>query len=103
MTNGGSPGAPSMRIDVLTLFPRMIEGPLRESLLGKAVARGLADVRVHDLRDHAGDRRQVDDYSFGGGPGMVIKPEPVFEAGAALGADDKRVTLLSAAGRRVDQ
>ena len=93
-----------MRIDVLTIFPGIIEGPLRESLLGKAVAVGVLDVRVHDIRDHTADRhRQVDDEPFGGGPGMVMKAEPVFRAVEALGEGPKRVILLSPAGRRLDQ
>ena len=92
-----------MRVDVLTIFPGIPESPLRESLLGKAVERGLLDVRVHDIRDHAEDRRMVDDTSFGGGPGMVMKPEPVFAAVDALGPGRKRCILLSPAGRRLDQ
>jgi tRNA (guanine37-N1)-methyltransferase len=96
--------APALRVDVLTLFPGIFEGPLEESLLGKAVASGLVDVRVHDIRDHAHDRhRQVDDYGFGGGPGMVMKPEPIFEAVASLGDESKRILLLSPAGRKFDQ
>ena len=93
-----------MRIDLLTIFPGIFEGPLRESLLGKAVASGLLDVRVHDIRDHTiGRHRQVDDYSFGGGPGMVMKPEPIFAAVEALGEGPKRCILLSPAGKRLDQ
>jgi tRNA (guanine37-N1)-methyltransferase len=93
-----------MRIDVLTIFPRIFEGPLRESLLGKAIAGGILDVRIHDIRDHTTDRhRQVDDYSFGGGPGMIMKPEPIFAAVEALGEGSKRCLLLSPAGRRLDQ
>ncbi len=93
-----------MRIDVLTIFPAIFESPLRESLLGKAIADGVLAVRVHDVRDHTTDRhRQVDDESYGGGPGMVMKPEPVFAAVEALGEGDKRVLLLSPAGRRLDQ
>ena len=93
-----------MRIDVITLFPGIFEGPLRESLLGRAIARGQVDVRVHDLREHAHDpHRTTDDYSFGGGPGMVMRPEPVFEAVESLEDGDRRVILLSPAGRRLDQ
>jgi len=92
-----------VRVDVLTIFPGIPESPLRESLLGKAVERGHLDVRVHDIRDHAEDRRMVDDTSFGGGPGMVMKPEPVFAAVDALGPGRKRCILLSPAGRRLDQ
>ena len=93
-----------MRVDVLTIFPGILEGPLRESLLGKAIDAGVVDVRVHDIRDHATDRhRQVDDEPFGGGPGMVMKPEPIFAAVESLGEGPKRVILLSPAGRRLDQ
>ena len=70
-----------MRIDVVTIFPGIFESPLRESLLGRAIEAGLLDVRVHDLRDYTMDRHKVvDDMPFGGGPGMVLKPEPVFAA-----------------------
>ena len=93
-----------MRVDVLTIFPGIFEGPLRESLLGKAIVAGLLDVRVHDIRDFATDRhRQVDDEPFGGGPGMVMKPEPVFAAVESLGPGERRTILLSPAGRRLDQ
>jgi len=93
-----------VRIDVLTIFPGIFESPLRESLLGKAIDKGVLDVRVHDIRDHTSDKhRQVDDESYGGGPGMVMKPEPVFAAVEALEPDPKRVLLLSPAGRRLDQ
>jgi tRNA (guanine37-N1)-methyltransferase len=93
-----------VRIDVFTIFPGIFESPLRESLLGKAVDGGLLDVRIHDLRDATTDRhRQVDDESYGGGPGMVMKPEPIFAAVEALGAGSKRALLLSPAGRRLDQ
>lgn len=93
-----------MRIDVFTIFPEILEGPLRASLLGKAIESRVVDVRVHDLRAFATDRhRQVDDESYGGGPGMVMKPEPVFAAVESLGAGGMRVVLLSPAGRRLDQ
>ena len=93
-----------MRIDVVTIFPGIFESPLRESLLGRAIGAGLLDVRVHDLRDSTSDKhRQVDDESHGGGPGMVLKPEPVFAAVESLGAGERRTLLLSPAGRRLDQ
>jgi tRNA (guanine37-N1)-methyltransferase len=95
---------PRLRVDVLTIFPGIFEGPLRESLLGKAIADGVIDVHVHDIRDFATDKhRTTDDTSFGGGPGMVMKAEPIFTAVDALGPDPKRVVLLSPAGRRFDQ
>ena len=95
---------PLIRFDILTLFPGIFDGPLRESLLGRAIESGLVDVQLHDIREHAHDKhRQVDDYGFGGGPGMVMKPEPIFEAMASLGEGDKRIIVLSPAGRRLDQ
>jgi tRNA (guanine37-N1)-methyltransferase len=93
-----------MRIDILTLFPGFFHSPLREALLGRAAAAGLLDVRVRDIREHTHDRhRTADDAPFGGGPGMVMKPEPVFEAVESLGPDRRRLLLLSPAGRRLDQ
>jgi tRNA (guanine37-N1)-methyltransferase len=93
-----------VRIDILTIFPGIFEGPLRESLLGKAVASGLLDIRVHDIREHSVDsHRQVDDEPYGGGPGMVMQAEPIFRAVEALGDGDRRLILLSPAGRRLDQ
>ncbi|MGZ5348741.1 MAG: tRNA (guanosine(37)-N1)-methyltransferase TrmD [Actinomycetota bacterium] len=93
-----------MRIDVFTIFPGIFESPLRESLLGKAVAGGLLDIRVHDLREWTSDpHRKVDDASFGGGPGMVMQAQPIFDAVESLDPDRGRVLLLSPAGRRLDQ
>ncbi|MEX1047216.1 MAG: tRNA (guanosine(37)-N1)-methyltransferase TrmD [Actinomycetota bacterium] len=93
-----------MRVDILTIFPDIFESPLKASLLGKALEAGTVDVRVHDIRDHAADKhRQADDEPFGGGPGMVLKPGPVFEAVESLGEGDKRAIVLSPAGRRFDQ
>jgi tRNA (guanine37-N1)-methyltransferase len=92
-----------MRIDVFTIFPEYLEGPLGTSLLGRAREQGLVDVRVHDPRAHATDaHRSVDDTPFGGGAGMVMTPEPLFAAVEAV--DPPRpLLLLSAAGRRFDQ
>jgi tRNA (guanine37-N1)-methyltransferase len=93
-----------VRIDVFTIFPGIVEGPMRESLLGKAIEAGVVDVRVHDIRASATDKhRQVDDEPYGGGPGMVLKPEPVFAAVESLGEGTKRVIVLSPAGRRLEQ
>jgi tRNA (guanine37-N1)-methyltransferase len=93
-----------VRIDILTIFPGILKGPLRESLLGKAMAAGLLDIRVHDIRDHSADpHRQVDDEPFGGGPGMVMQAEPIFRAVVALGEGGRRLILLSPAGRRLEQ
>ncbi len=92
-----------MRIDVFTIFPDYLAGPVDASLLGRARARGLLDVRVHDVRDWTDDpHRSVDDTPFGGGAGMVMTPGPLFAAVEAV--DPPRpLLLLAAAGRRFDQ
>lgn len=93
-----------MRVDIFTIFPGIFESPLRESLLGRAIEAGILDVRIHDIRDFTVDKhRQVDDEPFGGGPGMVMKPEPIFAAVESLGPERGRTILLSPAGRRLDQ
>ncbi|MCZ7536709.1 MAG: tRNA (guanosine(37)-N1)-methyltransferase TrmD [Acidimicrobiia bacterium] len=92
-----------MRIDVFSIFPEYLAGPLGASLLGRAVAGGVLDVRVHDVRGWAADRhRTVDDAPFGGGAGMVMTPGPLFEAVEAV-EPVRPLYLLSAAGRRFDQ
>lgn len=92
-----------MRIDVFTLFPGLIDGFCSDSLLGKARGNGLLDLRLHDPRDHTTDvHRTVDDAPFGGGAGMLMKPEPLFESVEA--ADPPRpLFLLGPGGRRFDQ
>ena len=94
-----------MRIDVVTIFPEYFAGPLDAALLGKARANGILDITVRDLRAHATDKhRSVDDEPFGGGPGMVMKPEPWFAAIEAIdGWESARRILLTPAGRRFDQ
>jgi tRNA (guanine37-N1)-methyltransferase len=93
-----------MRIDVITLFPEMFEGPLRESILGRARDRGLLELALHDLRDYATDRhRVVDDAPYGGGAGMVLKPEPIVSAIHDLRGDDGHVILLTPQGQLFDQ
>jgi tRNA (guanine37-N1)-methyltransferase len=96
-----------MRVDVITLFPEMFDAPLGTSMIGRAIERGLLDVHLHDLRDWTHDKhRTVDDYPFGGGPGMVMKPEPLYESVEAVqGLADKRafVVFLTPAGRVFDQ
>jgi tRNA (guanine37-N1)-methyltransferase len=112
-----------VKIDVLTIFPDLVEGPLKVSLLGKAIAAGKLQVAVHDLRAYGvGRHRSVDDEPYGGGAGMVMRPEPIFEAVDALtgggrgepvrrlgaGVPPKKdelshVVLLSARGARLDQ
>lgn len=92
-----------MRIDVFTIFPGLVDAFCAESLLGKARGAGLLDLRLHDLREHTSDvHRTVDDTPFGGGAGMVMKPEPIFASVEA--ADPPRpLILLGPGGRRFDQ
>lgn len=90
-----------MRFDVLTIFPGMFAGYLNEGLLGKAITRGLVDIRLVDIRDFAeGPHRTTDDRPYGGGDGMVMKPEPIFEAVESVGRVSGRslVILLSPQG-----
>ncbi|HEY7438601.1 MAG TPA: tRNA (guanosine(37)-N1)-methyltransferase TrmD [Acidimicrobiia bacterium] len=93
----------TIRIDVFTVFPDYLDAPLSVSLLGKARRDGLLDLRIHDVREHTTDRhRSVDDAPFGGGAGMVMRPEPLF--GAVEAAEPPRpLLLLSASGDRFDQ
>lgn len=89
----------TLEIDVLTLFPRIIETPLEESIPGRIIEQGLAAVRVHDLRRWGiGRHRSVDDYPYGGGAGMVLRPEPVAAALDEIRRPDSLVILLDAAG-----
>ncbi len=96
-----------MRIDVLTLFPETFDGPLRASILGRALREGVAEVRLHNIRDYATDKHQVvDDYAYGGGPGMVMKPEPLADCIEAVRAETEpagRVVLLTPQGRLFNQ
>jgi tRNA (guanine37-N1)-methyltransferase len=93
-----------MKIDVLTLFPAMFAGPLDGSIIQRARKKGLLDLKIHNLRDWTHDRhRTVDDKPFGGGPGMLMKPEPLFEAVESLKRAGTKVILLSPSGRKFDQ
>ena len=90
----------AMKIDVLTLFPGMFPGPLDESIIKRACESGRLRLGIRHLRDFTHDRhRKVDDRPFGGGPGMLMKPEPLFEAVEALRGEKTRVILTSPAGR----
>ncbi len=89
----------TLEVDVLTLFPAMVEAPLRESIPARIIDQGLAVVRVHDLRRWGlGRHRSVDDYTYGGGAGMVLRPEPVAGALAELRRPGSTVILLDPAG-----
>ena len=96
----------SLRIDVITLFPALFPGPLAESIPGRALSRGLAELHAHDLREWGiGRHRSVDDYPYGGGAGMVLRPEPIADALAAVAPPDSQATriLLDPGGRTFDQ
>ncbi|HSY09910.1 MAG TPA: tRNA (guanosine(37)-N1)-methyltransferase TrmD, partial [Candidatus Dormibacteraeota bacterium] len=93
-----------MKIDVLTLFPAMFAGPLDESIVRRAREARLLDLKIHNLRDWTHDRHKtVDDRPFGGGPGMLLKVEPLFEAIESVQREKTRVILLSPSGRKFDQ
>jgi tRNA (guanine37-N1)-methyltransferase len=93
-----------MEIDILTLFPRIFEGPLDESILKRAREAGLVRIRVHNLRDFTHDKhRVVDDKPYGGGPGMLMKPEPIFEAVEKFRRADTRVVLMTPQGTLLTQ
>ena len=93
-----------MKIDVLTLFPAMFAGPLDESIIKRARDAGLLDLTIHQLRDYTHDRHKtVDDRPFGGGPGMLLKPEPIFEAVEKIAREKTRVILMSPSGRPFTQ
>jgi tRNA (guanine37-N1)-methyltransferase len=94
------------RIDIVTIFPKFFDGPLQESLLKKAQEKKILDIRVCNLRDYTQDRHKtVDDRPYGGGPGMVMKPEPIFEAIEDIEKSDKRpfVILLDPKGKPLTQ
>lgn len=91
-----------MRIDVVTIFPELVAGPLGTSIMGRAAESGLVDFEVHDLREHGiGRHRSVDDYPYGGGAGMVMRPEPLFAAVEPLRAGGAQIILMDPAGERL--
>jgi tRNA (guanine37-N1)-methyltransferase len=94
-----------MRVDIVTIFPKMVDVPLSESLIGKGRENGNYEINVHDLRDFTHDKhRVVDDIPYGGGPGMVMKPEPIVEALRKIDPDKKAERILtSASGELFDQ
>ncbi|MCS1411613.1 MAG: tRNA (guanine-N(1)-)-methyltransferase [Verrucomicrobia subdivision 3 bacterium] len=93
-----------MKVDVFALFPSMFDGPLDESIIKRAQTAGYLEINVRDLREFTYDtHRTVDDRPFGGGPGMILKPEPVFEAVESVRTDLTKVIMLAPVGRRYDQ
>lgn len=91
-----------MRIDILTLFPEMF-APLEHSIVGKAKEKGLVDIRYHNFRDYAEKARHVDDEPYGGGQGMLLRAQPIFDAMDSIQAKKPRVILLDPAGKAFDQ
>ena len=92
------------KVDIITIFPGMLDGFLKQSMLKLAVERGAAAINTINLRDFTRDKHQTtDDRPYGGGPGMVMKPEPLFEAVESVKGDDSRVILLSPQGQPFDQ
>ncbi|ACK42808.1 MULTISPECIES: tRNA (guanosine(37)-N1)-methyltransferase TrmD [Dictyoglomus] len=93
-----------LRIDIVTIFPEMFKGPFDVSILKKAQDKGLVEIKVYNLRDFTEDKhRTVDDYPYGGGSGMVMKPEPIFKAVRSLKKEDSEVILLSPSGDLFNQ
>ena len=93
-----------MRLDVITLFPELVTVPMGTSIMGRAQDKGAITLGVHDLREFGlGKHRQVDDTPYGGGQGMLLRPEPLFAALEKVHTPNSRVILLSPAGRRFDQ
>lgn len=94
--------SPALRIEVVTLFPELFDLPLHVSIIGRAIERGLLSVTAHDLRQHGiGRHRSVDDYPYGGGAGMVMRPEPLYAAVEPLRAAGALVILMDPAGERL--
>ena len=91
-----------MKIDILTLFPEMF-APLEHSIVGKAKEKGLLDIRYHNFRENAEKARHVDDEPYGGGQGMLLRAQPIFDTIEKIDAKNPRVILLDPAGRRFDQ
>ncbi|MBM7690136.1 tRNA (guanosine(37)-N1)-methyltransferase TrmD [Enterococcus ureilyticus] len=97
-----------MKIDVLTLFPRMFEGPMGESIIGKAVEKNLLEINISNFRDYSDNKHQsVDDYPYGGGAGMLLKVQPIYDNLRRIEEvspeTEKRVILLDPAGKRFNQ
>ena len=93
-----------MQIDILTLFPEICRAPLNESMMKRAQESGALKLRIHNLREWTTDKHHiVDDSPYGGGQGMVMKPEPVFAAVESLRTDSSKVVLMTPQGRKLDQ
>lgn len=88
-----------MKIDILTIFPNMFDGFVSESIIKRAIDKGLVEINVHNIRDYSTDKhKRVDDYGFGGGQGMVLMPQPIFDAVEDLKTDESKVVLMTPQG-----
>ena len=93
-----------MKIDILTLFPQMFDGFLNESIIARAIKDNLVTINVHNIRDYSKDpHKKVDDYGYGGGAGMVLMPEPIYDAVEDLKDDDSYVILMTPQGVKYNQ
>lgn len=93
-----------MKIDILTIFPGMFEGFLHESIIKRAIEKGLVQIETHDIRAYSKDpHRRVDDYGFGGGKGMVLMPQPIFDAVEDIKKDSSKVILMTPQGKPYKQ
>ena len=93
-----------MKIDILTLFPSMYDGFLSESIIGRAIKDGKVEINIHNIRDYSKDpHKKVDDYGYGGGAGMVLMPQPIFDAVDDIKTDDSFVILMTPQGKKYSQ
>lgn len=93
-----------MKIDILTLFPKMFEGFLSESIINRAIRNNKVIINIHNIRDYSKDpHKKVDDYGFGGGAGMVLMPQPIFDAIDDLKTDESIIILMTPQGKRYNQ
>ena len=93
-----------MKIDILTLFPQMFDGFINESIIKRAIDKKIVEIKVHNIRDYSKDpHKKVDDYGFGGGKGMVLMPQPIFDAVDDLKTKDSKVILMTPQGIKFDQ
>ena len=93
-----------MKIDILTLFPSMFDGFINESIIKRAIEKNIVEINVHNIRDYSKDpHKKVDDYGFGGGKGMVLMPQPIFDAVEALKSENTKVILMTPQGVQYNQ
>ena len=93
-----------MKIDILTIFPEMFEGFLKTSIIKRAIEKNIVEIQIHDIRKYSTDKhKKVDDYSYGGGRGMVLMPQPIFDAVDDIKTKDSKVLLMTPQGKKYKQ